>query len=115
RRHPANRGITLFLADQKFNQAAHVGRIQPSERTVRIRRLNNAPVSAQQELRRLNNSATIFPPSAEQIGGFSANALADRIAQFGGNFTRLISRIYACGVNRNTQFFKLCLALFEAG
>lgn len=109
-----DRYVILFAGCVEIRQLNHIGSIHPAKGAVAIAYRDNLIVRADDEFRRLDNLAAVFPPRPQLVGDIAGDAVTDGEIHLVGHFLRFVDRINAGGKNfciRRIEFvFKICEA-----
>ena len=78
-----------------------------AKRAIGIAGCCDSVVRCQQELRRLDDLATILPPGAKLVGYIACHAISNWKGDLVGHFFSLVDRIDACSDDGNAKLFEL--------
>ena len=103
---PASVRQELFLRQERDNPDDVIIRYPP-DRPIGITRCHDLVFSSKQELGRLNDLASFFPPRAKRVGNVSRNTITDWEIDLVGHFLSFVNWVDAGSDNRNAKLFQL--------
>lgn len=110
-------GLCALLAQLRLaevDQLDYVGRVDSSDRAIAIARRKNLPARINDELRGLNDAATILPPGTQLVGDLARYPISHWKRHFRRDLGRLVNGIHAGGEYAGTNRVQFGLELLEA-